>query len=113
MIATELEEKKKRLRFTIKGDVKSSNIDEFSTEFTGLMANFKNSNWRDLYLDLRNARVIDSVALNWVFHLCNQLTSENRKLILQVASPAIHRVVVFSGLDKLAQVKYRARKQLR
>lgn len=113
MIAVELEEKKKRIRFTTKGDVKSSNIKDFNSEFNTLMSGFKSAKWKDLYLDLRNARIVDSVALNWIFQMVREVQDGERKVVLQIASPAIHRVVCFSGLDRLAQVKYRPRKQVR
>lgn len=113
MIAVELEEKKKRIRFSTKGDVKSSNIKEFNSEFTTLMSSFRSAKWKDLYLDLRNARILDSVALNWIFQLVRDVQTDERKVILQISSPAVHRVVCFSGLDRLAHVKYRPRKQVR
>ncbi|MCD8482824.1 MAG: hypothetical protein LR015_09280 [Verrucomicrobia bacterium] len=47
MIAVELEEKKKRIRFSTKGDVKSSNIKEFNSEFTTLMSSFRSAKWKD------------------------------------------------------------------
>ena len=66
-----------------------------------------------LYLDMRVSRMIDSMGVNWLFAENVRLKDHGKQLVVRISSPAINRVIVFSGLDKLVTLKYRRRKQTR
>ena len=78
-----------------------------------ILQQFRESNWDALYLDMRNARMVDSMGMNWLFAETARMKDEKRKTVIRISSPAINRVMQFSGMDKLVTLKFRRRKQTR
>lgn len=102
-----------RLVISFDGDLKSTNVEEarqwLETEWP---RHAGNPAMKQVYLDVRNARIIDSVGMNWIFLLLSACKNRKLGLTIQLASPAAMRVFEFAGLPRLATIKYRRRKQL-
>ena len=113
MIISELKASKKRLVVPIRSDITSTTVDEVGQAFQESLMEHPAEAWKTIYLDLRYARMIDSKGLNWLFNQVKQLDAREKKVVIQVASPAMHRVIEFSGLDKLVTMKFRRRRQTR
>ncbi len=113
MIISELKASKKRLVVPIRSDISSTTVDEVAEAFRESLTEHPAEAWKTIYIDLRYARVIDSKGLNWLFNEVKQLQGRDKQVVLQVASPAMNRVIQFSGLDKLVTMKFRRRRQTR
>lgn len=113
LMECKLDAHKGRLHVEIKSDVTSSHVGDLRK---GLLDIFKSQgmdDWKFLYLDMRNSRMVDSMGMNWLFAENVRLSDNGKKLVVRISSPAIHRVMLFTGLDKLVTLKYRRRKQTR
>jgi anti-anti-sigma factor len=112
-ISTTLDERKHRLHIEINDDVVSTRVPLLRQTLKSLLYEHEMDNWDALYLDLRNARVVDSMGVNWLFAESVKLKEMEKTLVIRISSPAINRVFEFAGLDKLVVLKYRRRKQTR
>ena len=113
MMAGCVDERKRRLLVEIQEDVTSTQVPELRKCLLKLLEQNRTADWNALYLDMRSARMIDSMGLNWLFAESVRLKDEKKKLIVRISSPAINRVMQFAGLDKLVTLKFRRRKQTR
>ncbi|MEX0332311.1 MAG: STAS domain-containing protein [Puniceicoccaceae bacterium] len=113
LIEGHLDERKGRLLVEVKDDVTSSQVGELRRGLMHITQEVGLDSWRDLYLDMRNSRMIDSMGINWLFAETVRLKENKKRMVLRISSPAIHRVVQFAGLDKLVILKFRRRKQTR
>lgn len=113
MIAGYVDERKRRLIAEAKTDVTGTSAQSLREGLSRIKKQHEPDTWNALYLDLRNARIIDSMGLNWLFNECRQVRDANKELVIRVASPAIQKVLEFARLDKVATVKYRRRRQTR
>lgn len=113
LISSTLKASKKRLVIPINSDITSSTIDAIADAFRDAVKEHPQENWKTIYFDLRNARMIDSKGINWLFSEVRRLQMRGRIVVFQVASPAVHRVMQFSGLDDLVIMKFRRRRQTR
>ncbi len=113
LISSELKASKKRLVIPINSDLTSSTVDTVGKAFRETIAQYPMEQWKTIYFDLRNARMIDSKGVNWLFSEVRNLQTRGRIVVFQVASPAVHRVMEFSGLDQLVIMKFRRRRQTR
>lgn len=113
MLDATFHEEKGRLVIGFDGDLKSTNVEEARQWLDAEWPRFSSRvGLKQVYLDVRKARVIDSVGMNWIFMLLSACGERHVGLTIQVASPAAMRVFEFSGLPKLATIKFRRRKQL-
>ncbi len=113
LISSELKASKKRLVIPINSDITSSTVDAVGEAFREAVAQHPMETWKTIYFDLRNARMIDSKGVNWLFSEVRNLQTRGKIVVFQVASPAIHRVMEFSGLEQLVIMKFRRRRQTR
>ena len=104
---------KRRLHVDIEKDVISTLVNELRGELKGALENAVEDDWVEFHLDLRSCRMIDSMGLNWLFTEINLLKHKGKKVIVRISSPAINRIMLFAGFDKLVILKYRRRKQTR
>ncbi|MEX0326024.1 MAG: STAS domain-containing protein [Puniceicoccaceae bacterium] len=108
-----MDERKGRLLVEVKDDVTSSQVPELRRGLMQITQAAGFDTWKDLYLDMRNSRMIDSMGINWLFAETVRLKENKKRMVLRISSPAIYRVVQFAGLDKLVILKFRRRKQTR
>lgn len=94
------------LEVQISGDILSTNAAQIRHQvFTAISPDCDgNSQWTVLSVDLRNARMVDSVGLNLLVSLIKELTARDKKLRLLVGSKHILRSMRFTRLDTLAEV---------
>jgi anti-anti-sigma factor len=104
---------KKRLHIEIKDDVTSSTTPDLRRGVKEVLDQTKPEKWNALYLDMRSSRVVDSMGINWLFAESARVKNSNKDMVIRISSPAINRVMQFSGLDKLVVLKFRRRKQTR
>ena len=113
VLQAQLDERKGRLLVEIREDVTSTQVPELRQAMMHVLEEHGFDSWKALYMDVRNARMIDSMGTNWLFAESVRLKEHKKSLVLRISSPAIHRVLQFAGLDKLVTVKFRRRKQTR
>lgn len=112
-ISCKLDERKGRLHITINEDVTSTSVANLRSAFLEFLEKHGSANWKSLYLDIRSARMVDSMGMNWIFAETLRLKENHREMVVRISSPAIHRVMQFAGMDRIATVKFRRRKQTR
>ncbi len=108
-----LEERKSRLHVILDTDVTSTQVATLRKGMIDILNKVGFDTWKYLYLDMRDSRMIDSMGVNWLFAENVRLQENSKELVLRISSPAINRIIQFSGLDKLVTLKYRRRKQTR
>jgi anti-anti-sigma factor len=113
ILSSRLDEAKKRLHVEIKDEVTSTIVPDLRKGIREILEKAESSKWDSLYLDMRSARVIDSMGINWLFAETMRIKESNKKMVIRISSPAINRVMQFAGMDKLVVLKYRRRKQTR
>ena len=113
LIEGRVDERKGRLLIELKDDVTSSQVPDLRRALRLIVDKTDPGSWKDLYLDMRGARMIDSMGVNWLFAETVRLKENKKRMVLRISSPAIHRVIQFAGLDKLVLLKFRRRKQTR
>ena len=113
MITGAVDERKGRLLVEVNDDVTSTHVPELRKGLLIILQEFRDRKWDSLYLDMRNARMVDSMGINWLFAETARLKGEKRRMVIRISSPAINRVMQFSGIDKLVTLKFRRRKQTR
>ena len=113
LIEGRVDERKGRLLVEIKDDVTSSQVPDLRRGLMQITQKAGFESWKDLYLDMRGARMIDSMGVNWLFAETVRLKENKKRMVLRISSPVINRVIQFAGLDKLVVLKYRRRKQTR
>jgi len=113
LLDARLDERKGRLLVEVREDITSTQVPELRHAMMHVLETYGFESWKALYLDVRNARMIDSMGTNWLFAESVRLKENKKSLVLRISSPAINRVIQFAGLDKLVTVKFRRRKQTR
>jgi anti-anti-sigma factor len=104
---------KRRLLVEIRDDVTSTQVPLLRRGLKGILDQTDPSSWTAFYLDIRSARMVDSMGINWLFAESVRVRELGRTMVIRISSPAIHRVMQFAGLDKLVVLKFRRRKQTR
>ncbi len=108
-----VDERKGRLLVEVSEDVISTHVSDLRKGLIEILDSVSTKTWNALYLDLRNARMVDSMGINWLFAESVRLKEMEKTFVIRISSPAIHRVMEFAGLDKLVTLKFRRRKQTR
>lgn len=104
---------KKRLHIEINEEVTGTVVPELRRYFLDILDEVGKESWATIYIDLRPCRMIDSMGLNWLFAEIVRLKDADKDVVVRASSPAVKRVIEFSGLDKLVTFKFRRRKQTR
>lgn len=113
IIQHKLEPRKMRLHVILDTDVTSTHVSALRKGMVNILDDVGFVGWKYLYLDMRDSRMVDSMGVNWLFAENVRLKENGKELVLRISSPAINRIILFSGLDKLVTLKYRRRKQTR
>lgn len=113
LIFAEVDSRKGRLLVEITEDVVSTHVPELRKGLRSIIETAGTGDWAALYLDMRSARMVDSMGMNWLFAESVRLKQENKEMVIRISSPAIHRVMQFAGLEKVVTLKFRRRKQTR
>jgi len=113
LIMGKVDERKSRLLTEIHGDVTSTHVHELRRGLAEIIERTDPAIWDSLYLDIRSARMMDCMGINWIYAETNRLKNLGKQTVIRVSSPAIDRVMRFVELEKLALVKFRRRKQTR
>jgi len=113
LIQGRLDARKGRLLVEIENDVTSTQVPDLRRGLLEILTAHGDAPWKALYLDMRAARMIDSMGVNWLFAESVRLKELKKALVVRISSPAINRVMQFAGLDRLVTLKYRHRKQTR
>lgn len=113
MVTGQLDGRKRRLKVEVKSELTGTLAQPLREGISQIKREHPQDAWDALYLDVRNARVIDSMGLNWLLAESRSLRDMNKEFVIRVASPAIYRVLEFARFDKIAVIKYRRRRQLR
>ena len=108
-----VDERKGRLLVEVSDDVTSTHVSDLRKGLMEILDKASGQPWKALYLDMRNARMVDSMGMNWLFAESVRLKEMDKSFVVRISSPAIHRVMQFAGLDKLVTLKFRRRKQTR
>lgn len=104
---------KRRLYLEINEDVTGTHVPDMRRAILSILDSAPTERWSTIYIDLRSCRMVDSMGLNWLFAEIVRLRDADKEVVLRASSPAIQRVVEFSGLDRLVTFKFRRRKQTR
>lgn len=104
---------KKRLHIEINEEVTGTVVPELRRYFLDILDEVGRESWATIFIDLRPCRMIDSMGLNWLFAEIVRLRDADKDVVVRASSPAVKRVIEFSGLDKLVTFKFRRRKQTR
>lgn len=104
---------KKRLHIEINEEVTGTVVPELRRYFLDILDEVGKESWATIYIDLRPSRMIDSMGLNWLFAEIVRLKDADKEVVVRASSPAVKRVIEFSGLDRLVTFKFRRRKQTR
>ena len=113
LIVGQLDERKGRLLVEIKEDVISTQVAALREGLRRIIDTAGTAPWKALYIDLRAARMVDSMGVNWLFAETMRMKEAKRQVVIRLSSPAVNRVMQFAGLDKLVTLKFRRRKQTR
>jgi anti-anti-sigma factor len=113
MAAGSVDTIKKRLYIELNEDVVGTYVADLRRAFLQIMEDVPTEKWNTAYIDLRPCRMIDSMGLNWIFAEIVRLKDADKEVVLRASSPAIARVIEFSGLHRLVTFKFRRRKQTR
>jgi anti-anti-sigma factor len=108
-----VDDRKGRLLVEITEDIISTHVSDLRRGLMEIIEDADEKSWKALYLDMRNARMVDSMGVNWLFAESVRLKEMNKTFVIRISSPAINRVMQFAGLDKLVTLKFRRRKQTR
>lgn len=94
------------LETIVPGDILSTNADALRKEILeAIDASGLGASWDTLVMDLRAARMVDSVGLNLLVAIIKTLGGRGRKLRLLVSSPHVKRALRFTRLDQIAAVE--------
>ncbi|MDP0500175.1 MAG: STAS domain-containing protein [Verrucomicrobiota bacterium JB022] len=113
MIQPDFDRVRRRLYLVFDENIISTQLEPLSKTVEEVLQAHESLGPQVIYFDLRELRMIDSMGLHWLFEVMRDQHALGRKLILQIASPAINKVVTFGGLGQLAEIKFRRRSQVR
>jgi anti-anti-sigma regulatory factor len=96
------------LQLLVPGDLTSTNAEQFRTgaltAIGEIDAQSVNHKWPGVEIDLTAARMVDSAGLNAIISLIRKLNSDGRRTMIHVGDPHVHRICLFTRLDRLAEV---------
>jgi anti-anti-sigma regulatory factor len=113
LVTGRVDEWKSRLLTEIHGDVTSTNVPRLRREMAAIIENADSALWKSLYVDMRTARLLDCMGLNWIYAETFRLKDLQKNIVIRISSPAINRIMRFAAIEKLATIKFRRRKQTR
>ena len=85
-----------------RGDLLSTNAASHQAEISQLMGS--DDRWKTVVLDLRAARLVDSVGLNLIVSVIRGARPAGRGVRLLVSNQNVRRVLAFTRIDQHAEV---------
>lgn len=85
-----------------RGDLLSTNAAAAQADISRLMG--ADSHWKTIVLDLRAARIVDSVGLNLIVSIIRGARPEGRSVRVIVSNQNVRRVLAFTRIDQHAEV---------
>ena len=100
----------KTLTVIVPGDILSTNADLLRKEIFGLLESelVARADWNRCKLDLRAAKMIDSVGLNLLVSLIKQLKIRNATIVAEITSTSVQRALLFTRLNTQMEVQLAA-----
>ncbi|MEP6538291.1 MAG: STAS domain-containing protein [Bryobacteraceae bacterium] len=94
------------LQFAVPGDLLSTNAEQFRVSAGSMVDAHRASvpEWDAVEVDLERAHMVDSAGLNALIGLLKTLKNQGRRMIIRVADPHVHRVLIFTRMDRQAEV---------
>ena len=84
----------------------STNADQFRAMALALVEAHSSGfpEWAGVEINLEMAHMVDSAGLNALIGLLRKLKKDERRMIIRVADPHVHRVLLFTRMDKQAEI---------
>jgi len=97
-----------RLTLYFPNDVVSTNVDSFRKEVDALLDFDKavSPDWKDIKLELTDARIVDSAGLNFMVTLVKRVKTRNGRVEAVISSEHIRRTLMFTRLDRQMKVVF-------
>lgn len=97
---------KNMMQLSIPGDLLSTNADQFRVTAHSMMEAYPPGNLecQGVEVNLENAHMVDSAGLNALIGLLRKLKNDSRRMVIRVADPHVHRVLLFTRMDKQAEI---------
>ena len=89
---------------TVPGDILSTSTAAIREDLNSAIESFEARTASTLEIDARNASMIDSMGLNLVVSTLREATTRGLKLRLRVADRNVHRILLFTCLDRHLEV---------
>src|SRR5262249_29552359 len=96
----------KLIHFSVPGDLLSTNAAQFRASALAMVEahTAESREWQGVEVNLSQARMIDSAGLNALIGLLRKLKSDGRRMVIRVADAHVHRVLLFTRMDKQAEI---------
>lgn len=96
-----LDSSNKTLSLTFPGDIVSTNANTLREQIFGVLESetIQRSDWTTLDLDLRSAKMIDSMGLNLLVSIIKFARNRGSKVIGRVENPNVQRALCFTRLN--------------
>jgi len=90
----------KTLTLVFAGDILSTNADTLRQEAVEIIESpAVEGAWHTLSLDMRSAKMVDSVGLNLIVSLIKLAKTRNAKVVGHIANPSVQRALTFTRLN--------------
>ena len=113
MVTGELDEEQRTLSIRVRGDILSTNAEACLSSASDILRKERAKEWEKVSLDLNSARMVDSVGLNAIIGLVKNLQAQNKPVTVYISSAAVHRVFLFSRLDTIVNIVFKAKRRRR
>ncbi|MBE2213287.1 MAG: STAS domain-containing protein [Opitutaceae bacterium] len=90
------------ITYVFRGDLLSTNAAAAQAELSRLMG--ADDRWKTIVLDLRAARIVDSVGLNLIVSIIRGARPAGRSVRVVVSNQNVRRVLAFTRIDQHAEV---------
>jgi anti-anti-sigma factor len=90
------------ITYVFRGDLLSTNAAACQAELSRLMGT--DDRWKVIVLDLREARIVDSVGLNLIVSIIRGSRPAGRFVRILVSNQNIRRVLAFTRIDQHAEI---------
>lgn len=96
-----LENQTKTLTLTFPGDISSTNAEALRKETFSVLESetISKANWETLQLDLRAAKMIDSMGLNLLVSIIKLARNRESRIVGLIANQNVQRALCFTRLD--------------
>jgi anti-anti-sigma factor len=92
------------LAISIEGDLFATDVDVHQKRIFDAMADRKNTGWQVLRLDLTGVPRIDSMGLNLIVNLLNEIKIRNSRFVIVVREGEVQKALHFTHLDLRVEV---------